>query len=84
MMMLPNKKSIASVIIGKIKKPQDESMESEQEMEMEGGDSEQDFSLAIEDAAKKIIEAVESKNPSMLAKHLMDLMDIKSEKEDID
>ena len=77
-MMLPNKKSAVSIIVGKMKKGEDDSApEMEKEQEVVG--PEQDYNLAMEDAAKKLIDSISSKDSKMFLKHLTDLLDMKEQ-----
>ncbi len=75
MMMLPNKKKAISILVEKIKKPQVE--ESQPEMETTEYDVQKDYKMAMEDAAKKMISAVEAKDEKMFLQHLMNLLDMK-------
>lgn len=78
-MMLPNKK-VSSIIVGKISKPGKEEKMEEKESEMpeieEESNTESDYSMAMEDAAKSLISAMESKDAKKFATHLMDFLDM--------
>lgn len=78
MMMLPNKKNALSIIVGKIKKPEDSEAPKMEQEEMSEG-PEQDYNLAMEDAAKKLMDSVQSKDAKMFLKHLTDLLDMKEQ-----
>lgn len=74
-MMMPDKKNSAALIVAKIKpgKPDEMSEESEPQS---------DYSVAKEEAAKKLISAFEKKDAKMLATHLQDFMDMCEMEED--
>jgi hypothetical protein len=71
MMMLPDKKKMVSVIMEKMK-PEMPKME----IEIEGEQPQSDYQLAKEDAAKKMIEALDKKDAKMLALYLQDFLDM--------
>jgi len=78
MMMLPDNKKSASIIVAKIKPGKSEEVEKEAMQNQ----PQSDYKLALEDAAKKMIEAVEKKDAKLLVSHLKDFMDMCEEKED--
>jgi len=70
MLMKDDKKKMASIIVGKMDKP-------DEEMEPKEG-AIPDDSVALESAAEELLQAVESKSPKAVVeamKSLMDLMD---------
>jgi hypothetical protein len=75
MMMMPDKKNSAALIVAKIKPEKPEEMASSPE-------SQSDYSVAKEDAAKKIMAAFEKKDAKMLASNLQDFMDMCDMEED--
>jgi hypothetical protein len=77
MMMLPDKKKIASVIVDKMKPKSEEPME-----EIKSENNESDYSMAKEDAAKKMLSAFEKKDSKMLVAALQDFMDMCEMEED--
>ena len=76
-MMLPDKKKIASVIVDKMKPKSEEPME-----EIKSENNESDYSMAKEDAAKKMLSAFEKKDSKMLVAALQDFMDMCEMEED--
>jgi hypothetical protein len=79
MMMMPDKKSAAGVIVAKI------SPGKKMEETIEEVSPQSDYEMAKEDAAKKMMEAFEKKDAKMLAMYLQDFMDMceeSSEKEE--
>ena len=78
-MMLPDSKKSASVIVAKIKPGKSEEIKEE----VVSNKPQSDYSLALEDAAKKMIEAVSKKDAKMLVSHLKDFMDMCDEQEDL-
>jgi len=77
MMMLPDKKNAASLIVAKIKPGK----EMDEMKEVESNAPLSDFSAAKEDAAKKMMEALEKKDAKMFSSHLQDFMDMCEEGE---
>ncbi len=77
MMMLPEKKSSAALIVAKIKPGKSDEVKEE----VMPGEAQDDYSLAMEDAAKKVIDAVSKKDAKMLVMHLQDLVDMMGSKE---
>ena len=77
MMMLPDKKKTASVIVDRITPKLDEPVK-----ESKPENNESDYSMAKEDAAKKMLSAFESKDSKMLVAALQDFMDMCEMEED--
>lgn len=74
MMMMPDKKNSAAMIVAKIKPGKPEEMS-------ESSEPQSDYSSAKEDSAKKMISAFEKKDAKMLAAALQDFMDMCEESE---
>ena len=70
MMMMPDKKNAAGIIVAKL------SPEKKVEEKIEEQKPQSDYSAAKEDAAKKLIAAFEKKDAKMLAAHLQDFIDM--------
>lgn len=71
MMMLPDKKKAASAILERLKP---EMPKVEVEVEVEKKEPQSDVEMAKEDAAKKMIEAFEKKDPKKFAAYLSDFI----------
>jgi len=76
MMMMPDKKNAAGIIVAKL------SPEKKVEEKMVEEKPQSDYSAAKEDAAKKMIAAFEKKDAKMLASYLQDFMDMCDMEED--
>jgi hypothetical protein len=79
MMMLPDKKKMASIIVAKIKpgKSQEEVVD-----EVQPGEAVDDKSMALEDAASMMMQAVEKKDAKMMVSALKDFIDMCEMKEE--
>jgi len=76
MMMMPDKKNAAGLIVAKL------SPEKKVEEKVEESQPQSDYSAAKEDAARKMISALESKDAKMFSAHLQDFMDMCDMEED--
>jgi len=72
MMMMPDKKNISSIIVSKMRPGKlDEVVEK-----VESGEPQSDYSAALDDAAKKMMDAFDSKDVKKFSAHLKDFIDM--------
>lgn len=78
MLMKPDKKNPASLIVGKLMgKPDDsESMDSEQSPMSEDGSAESDDSVAVNTAAEELMSAIEMKSAKGIVEAMRSLMEL--------
>ena len=79
MMMLPDNKKTATLIVAKMRPGQKDEIKEE----IMPNEVQSDHSMALEDSAKKMMEALSKKDAKMFSSYLKDFIDMCDYKEDM-